>query len=122
LSLLARKKKLPSKKVGNVWYTTREALDSYMQRQMMRAQISNHGTPLPASEKASAARPNEVHLEKLRSYTSDVNKYFPITDADRKELHETILKVQSEQNQNQDQIPVAVSTEHVEKALEKVLD
>ncbi len=33
LSLLARKGKLFSKKIGRNWYTTREALDDYLNKQ-----------------------------------------------------------------------------------------
>lgn len=43
LSLLARKKKLLSKKIGKTWYTTKPALDDYMHRQMIRANIQNGG-------------------------------------------------------------------------------
>lgn len=41
LSLLARKRKLSAKKVGNAWYTTKAILDEYMNRQMIRSQIQN---------------------------------------------------------------------------------
>ena len=41
LSLLARKKKLPAKKIENVWYTTSAILDDYMHRQMVRTQAQN---------------------------------------------------------------------------------
>src|SRR3989344_6017263 len=41
LSLLARKKKLTSKKVGNTWYTTKSVLDDYMKKQMILAQVQN---------------------------------------------------------------------------------
>ncbi|HUD03900.1 MAG TPA: hypothetical protein VMR73_00195, partial [Candidatus Paceibacterota bacterium] len=41
LSLLARKKKLPAKKIGNVWYTNKETVEEYMRRQMLRTQIQN---------------------------------------------------------------------------------
>ncbi|MBI1974263.1 MAG: helix-turn-helix domain-containing protein [Candidatus Zambryskibacteria bacterium] len=79
LSLLARKGKLPSKKIKNTWYTTKNALDAYMQRQMFKAQIE---------------------LEPIRSYYGDINKYFP-----------------------QDDTPLPTEkTEHIEKALEKVLE
>ncbi len=39
LSLLARKGKLPAKKIGKTWFTTRASLDEYMHRQMVRAKI-----------------------------------------------------------------------------------
>ncbi len=39
LSLLARRGKLPAKKIGNVWFTTKFAIDGYMRRQMLRANI-----------------------------------------------------------------------------------
>ncbi|MEX2013866.1 MAG: hypothetical protein WD896_00745, partial [Parcubacteria group bacterium] len=60
LSLLARKKKLSSKKIGNAWYTTKPVLDDYMKKQMIRTQVQNG---------------NFQSLEPLRSYQSDLNKY-----------------------------------------------
>ena len=41
LSLLARKGKLPSKKIGKVWFTTKSSLDDYMKRQMLKTSIQN---------------------------------------------------------------------------------
>jgi len=41
LSLLARRGKLVSKKIGNTWYTTKTALEDYMKRQMVRTQVQN---------------------------------------------------------------------------------
>ena len=64
LSLLARKKKIASKKIGNAWYTTKAELDSYMRRQMVRVQISNGSKNETFSE-----------LEPWRSYGQDVRKY-----------------------------------------------
>lgn len=45
LSLLARKGKLPSKKIQNTWYTTKSAVEDYMQKQMLRSQIQNGNFP-----------------------------------------------------------------------------
>src|SRR3989344_8807160 len=44
LGLLARKKKLPAKKINGVWFTTRSALASYMERQMLRNHIQHGAT------------------------------------------------------------------------------
>ncbi len=41
LSLLARKGKLSAKKIDNVWFTTKEIVEDYMRRQMLRANIQN---------------------------------------------------------------------------------
>ncbi len=41
LSLLARKRKLPAKKIGKTWFTTKTALNDYMQRQMIRTNVQN---------------------------------------------------------------------------------
>ena len=41
LGLLARKGKLPAKKIGKVWFTTKSFLDDYMKRQMLKASIQN---------------------------------------------------------------------------------
>ena len=41
LSLLARKRKLPAKKINNVWYTTPAILDVYVKKQATRAQLLN---------------------------------------------------------------------------------
>ncbi|PIZ56465.1 MAG: hypothetical protein COY22_01135, partial [Candidatus Tagabacteria bacterium CG_4_10_14_0_2_um_filter_40_13] len=41
LSLLARKRKLPAKKIGKTWFTTKIALDDYMRRQMLRTNVQN---------------------------------------------------------------------------------
>src|SRR3989338_9432541 len=40
LSLLARKKRLPAKKINGVWYTTKSMLQEYLDQQMLRNQIS----------------------------------------------------------------------------------
>jgi hypothetical protein len=45
LSLLARKGKLASKKIDNTWYTTKSALEDYMKKQMIRAQVLNGNYP-----------------------------------------------------------------------------
>ncbi|MDO8589656.1 MAG: hypothetical protein Q7R69_00050, partial [bacterium] len=60
LSLLARKKKLTSKKIGNAWYTTKPVLDDYMKKQMIRAQVQNG---------------NFRSLESSQSPHTDFNKY-----------------------------------------------
>ncbi|MEX0919371.1 MAG: hypothetical protein WDZ64_01310, partial [Parcubacteria group bacterium] len=60
LSLLARKKKLTSKKIGNAWYTTKSALDEYQKRQMLRAKVEN----------------GDIHsLDQLRSLGGDLKKH-----------------------------------------------
>ena len=64
LSLLARKQKLPAQKVDNVWYTTREALNEYLEKQRVRAELLN-GNFNTLKPQVAAAVP-EV-LKKLRS-------------------------------------------------------
>ncbi|PIP62047.1 hypothetical protein COW99_00875, partial [Candidatus Roizmanbacteria bacterium CG22_combo_CG10-13_8_21_14_all_38_20] len=60
LSLLARKKKLTSKKIGNAWYTTKEALGEYQKRQMLRAKMEN----------------GDIRsLDQLKSYRGDLRKH-----------------------------------------------
>ena len=44
LSLLARKKKLPAKKINDIWYTTELALQEYVNRQILRHHISGEST------------------------------------------------------------------------------
>ncbi|MBI2175205.1 MAG: hypothetical protein HYU35_00525 [Parcubacteria group bacterium] len=39
LSLLARKKKLRAKKIGKDWHTTRAAVETYLQKQLIRSEI-----------------------------------------------------------------------------------
>src|SRR3989338_1203520 len=70
LSLLARKKKLASKKIGNTWYTTKFILDEYMKKQMLRAQVEN----------------GDIHsLEQLRSYRGDLRKHgYEVTELPRR--------------------------------------
>src|SRR3989344_4079476 len=60
LSLLARKKKLPAKKINDVWYTTQTALEEYVNRQILRNHIYvNDQTP-----------PNNTHENKFNQLTS----------------------------------------------------
>ena len=85
LSLLARKGKLPSKKIGNTWYTTRNALEGYMKKQMLRTQVQNgnyHGiTPLVSglpelTKKKKIEEPDPLSLKQVRSYKSDTSDFF----------------------------------------------
>ncbi|OHB10992.1 MAG: hypothetical protein A3J09_00195 [Candidatus Zambryskibacteria bacterium RIFCSPLOWO2_02_FULL_51_21] len=91
LSLLARKKKIASKKIGNAWYTTKQVLDDYMQRQMVRSQLTN-GNP----HEISATVQSE--LEPRHTYGQDIRRY------------------------RLEQELAGGGIEHVERALEKVLD
>ena len=50
LSLLARRKKLPAKKIDNVWYTTKSILQDYMHRQMLRSQIQGGSNDVDIDE------------------------------------------------------------------------
>ncbi|HCR52289.1 TPA: hypothetical protein DIV48_01405, partial [Candidatus Kaiserbacteria bacterium] len=94
LSLLARKKKIASKKIGNAWYTTKEVLDAYMKRQMARTELANGGAQ-SVSEMVKSA------LEPWHTYGQDIRKY---------RLEQELATGMSPQ------------VEHVERALERVLD
>jgi excisionase family DNA binding protein len=50
LALLARKRKLPAKKVGKAWFTTKAAIEEYMRRQMIKTHIQNGGTEIFSQE------------------------------------------------------------------------
>ena len=95
LSLLARKKKLTSKKIGNVWYTTKPILEAYMNKQMLRVDIQNGNLPSVVQSQSgvstsqvdkvehvdAALRPQidldkqEANLSKVRSMQSDLRKH-----------------------------------------------
>src|SRR3989344_3077791 len=94
LSLLARKKKIASKKIGNAWYTTKEVLDAYMKRQMARTELANGGAESVREMVKSA-------LEPWHTYGQDIRKY---------RLEQELATGMSPQ------------VEHVERALERVLD
>ncbi len=95
LSLLARKKKLTSKKIDNTWYTTKEFLDSYMQKQMLRAQVQNGNL---------SSLPNLVSMQ---SHIGSLESQ----DKTEKLLTPSLNPLHSE-----------TEISHVEKALERVLD
>ncbi|MCR4279337.1 MAG: tail fiber domain-containing protein [Candidatus Zambryskibacteria bacterium] len=108
LSLLARKNRLPSKKIGNVWYTNKAALDAYMQKQMLRAQISNSQFPISKPVLSTNFQEN-LRIDPIRSYQGDINKYFP-KHADPAKTKEVV------HGENVAHIA------HMEKALERVLE
>src|SRR3989338_3934960 len=73
LGLLARKKKLPAKKINGIWYTTRAALVSYMDRQMLRNHIQR-----------GATTPLELFLHKPEVHTAQFESLSTIPDLSKK--------------------------------------
>ncbi|HEY4497798.1 MAG TPA: hypothetical protein VJC20_03540, partial [Candidatus Paceibacterota bacterium] len=67
LSLLARKKKLPAKKINGVWFTTRAALASYMERQMLRSTI----------EQGVVSSPLDFFSQKPEVHTAQFEHFSP---------------------------------------------
>ncbi len=67
LSLLARKRKLPAKKIGNSWFTTKAAVEYYMRRQMMRTSIQSGALNTLSEEEAISTLPetSKISDEKL---------------------------------------------------------
>ena len=82
LSLLARKGKLVSKKIGNTWYTTRTGLEDYMKRQMIRSHVQNGNYQAAANFVPSAVNltpkkflDDEIKLRQVRSFKGDTDEY-----------------------------------------------
>ena len=69
LSLLSRKRKLPAKKIGNAWFTTKAAVEYYMRRQMMRTSIQSGALGALPEEEVPAVLPEETKIseDKLAS-------------------------------------------------------
>ncbi|MBI2065490.1 MAG: hypothetical protein HYT68_00255 [Candidatus Zambryskibacteria bacterium] len=114
LSLLARKRKLVSKKIGNAWYTTKSVLNDYMKKQMMRAQLNNSQFPIYSSdllnESSSDNSDKNVStiLKPLRSYQSDLKIYGP-------KVKENIIKAVSVSPPKDKIVPLKVDLPRVEK-------
>jgi len=53
LSLLARKRKIPARKIKNVWHITKQALDEYVKKQIVRTYIQNGGFSAEQSSEIS---------------------------------------------------------------------
>ncbi|MEX0917372.1 MAG: hypothetical protein WDZ90_02530, partial [Candidatus Paceibacterota bacterium] len=85
LSLLARKKKLPAKKIDGVWFTTREAIDDYLNRQHLRARALssvNGGSGSDEGTRSLGTPPASSNLE-VGSVDAEhfVNRFDQLMDA-----------------------------------------
>ncbi|MFH1473214.1 MAG: helix-turn-helix domain-containing protein, partial [bacterium] len=137
LSLLARKNKLASKKIGNTWYTTRTALEQYMQKQMIRTQVQNghyHGVaPLTSQVKEAEQKielPDQIALRQIRSYRNDANEFInrsgvsietaldTVTRSEPK-IEKKSLSVSEHVNEMRKFSPVAQFEEVFERVLDK---
>ncbi|MEX2010574.1 MAG: hypothetical protein WD874_02100, partial [Parcubacteria group bacterium] len=127
LSLRARKGKLASKKINNNWFTTREAIEAYLKKQELRAQMENGSMPMNVvmlDPKALLPQQSPIPLNKLRTYHSDLRDHERRQGGVKESLIPSSVKVFSPVVQNR--IPREEahkqSLEEMKAVMEEVID
>ncbi|MEX2010526.1 MAG: hypothetical protein WD874_01855, partial [Parcubacteria group bacterium] len=120
LSLRARKGRLFSKKIDNTWYTTKEALDAYMKKQMLRTQAleqhvngnSSHNissVPLATPPHVVPTVPDEISLKQLRSYLSDLRDHEERISRNSQEDNIAIYRYKENVSSSENKVSAAIS-------------